>query len=157
MHYERWRKHGDVTVDLTRRCDAARFRPCGFCGRPGVRPDQPFCSQRCHVRWRHANSSSDKTNSEATKRDQAAKLAVIQAIKLEHGCADCGYNEHAIALDFDHRPGEIKELSIGADRARVGLSRLLAEIEKCDVVCANCHRVRTQDRLAAEIAALPPT
>lgn len=69
-------------------------------------------------------------------------------IKLDAGCLDCGYREHAIALDFDHRPGETK--------ARGGVSALvksacdwaivLAEIAKCDVVCANCHRVRTKAR-----------
>lgn len=73
-------------------------------------------------------------------------LAYVQAIKLERGCADCGYRDHPAALDFDHLPGHAKEfrvaqLSNGATRAKID-----AEIAKCDVVCANCHRVRTAKR-----------
>lgn len=82
----------------------------------------------------------------ASRRDQANKRTALQAIKLERGCADCGYAEHAEALDFDHRPGEVKLLSIGRQCANAGIERLLAEVEKCDVVCANCHRVRTYTR-----------
>lgn len=73
-------------------------------------------------------------------------LAYVQAIKLERGCADCGYRDHPAALDFDHLPGHVKELRVaqlsnGATKAKID-----AEIAKCDVVCANCHRVRTANR-----------
>ena len=71
--------------------------------------------------------------------------ARIDAIKLARGCADCGYNAHPAALDFDHLPGAEK---------RGGLSRMFgmawegveAEIAKCEVVCSNCHRIRTAER-----------
>ena len=72
------------------------------------------------------------------KRDRLA------AIKVERGCADCSYNEHAVALDFDHVRGEkIESVSRLVTRS---WDRILTEIAKCDVVCANCHRVRTQAR-----------
>lgn len=70
----------------------------------------------------------------------------IDAIKLERGCADCGYREHAVALDFDHRPGELKLASV-AHMKQGSWERISREIAKCDVVCANCHRVRTLTRL----------
>lgn len=70
----------------------------------------------------------------------------IQAIKLERGCADCGYNAHPAALDFDHRKGEVKLFTIGAVGSSQSREALLAEIAKCDVVCANCHRIRTDGR-----------
>jgi hypothetical protein len=73
------------------------------------------------------------------------RLALIGAIKLERGCMDCGYRAHVEALDFDHRPGEEKLFNIGNDPRRLWAA-ILAEIEKCDVVCANCHRVRTAER-----------
>lgn len=69
----------------------------------------------------------------------------LNAIKLERGCMDCGYRTHAVALHFDHRPGEEKLFSIGNATCRTW-SKVLAEIEKCDVVCANCHVVRTATR-----------
>lgn len=71
----------------------------------------------------------------------------VDALKLERGCADCGYAEAACALDFDHVRGE-KKFNIGQAilRARAVIE---AEIAKCDVVCAICHRIRTQARRVA--------
>jgi hypothetical protein len=69
----------------------------------------------------------------------------VSKVKVERGCIDCGYNEHPAALHFDHRPGTVK---LG-DVARMTNGRrdlLWAEIEKCDVRCANCHAVKTAER-----------
>ena len=73
--------------------------------------------------------------------------ALILEVK-EKGCVDCGYNKHPAALDFDHRPGVDKkfELALGANRS---LKAIQQEIAKCDVVCANCHRIRTVNRQAS--------
>lgn len=80
--------------------------------------------------------------SERAKRDRL----YFQQIKLERGCADCGYRENAVALDFDHLPGTVKKYRVAC---MAGVSRALidAEIAKCEVVCANCHRIRTANRL----------
>jgi hypothetical protein len=71
----------------------------------------------------------------------------FQQIKLERGCADCGYRAHPVALDFDHLPGT-KKLYRVATMAGMKRDLIDAEIAKCEVVCANCHRIRTADRLA---------
>lgn len=65
-------------------------------------------------------------------------------IKMDAGCMDCGLRpEYAQVLEFDHRPDEVKLFHV-SDRMVTGpVEDLLAEIAKCDVVCANCHRVRT--------------
>lgn len=58
-------------------------------------------------------------------------------------CADCGVQYPPIAMDFDHRDGETKDGPIAhAVNRRWGQERLLAEIAKCDVRCAVCHRLR---------------
>jgi hypothetical protein len=49
-------------------------------------------------------------------------------------------------MDFDHRDGETKLFNIG-NATNFDRQRILAEIHKCDLVCANCHRIRTQLRL----------
>ncbi len=67
---------------------------------------------------------------------------MLDAIKLSSGCIDCGYKENATALDFDHRDPSTKVFNIGSYK-RVGLERLLIEVEKCDIRCANCHRVKS--------------
>lgn len=80
---------------------------------------------------------------------KAAKRAVGRAwlneIKLSAGCADCGFNSHPAALDFDHRPGEVKDFNI-SNKTDYDRDLVLAEIAKCDVVCSNCHRIRTATR-----------
>lgn len=72
----------------------------------------------------------------------------IAKIKVERGCVDCGYNASHHALDFDHLRD--KEFSLGAAQS-VSWERVVKEIEKCEVVCANCHRVRTAERMKASL------
>jgi hypothetical protein len=58
-------------------------------------------------------------------------------------CADCHVSYPSFVMDFDHTHGK-KEFSIGGGFGRsVSVDKLLNEIAKCDVVCANCHRFRT--------------
>lgn len=77
---------------------------------------------------------------------------LIQKLKMERGCADCGYNKHPAALDFDHLP-EAGKLYQVSTMTMASIETLLAELAKCEVVCANCHRIRTHDRATA---ARPP-
>jgi hypothetical protein len=76
---------------------------------------------------------------------QRAFTARLAVIKLAAGCMDCGYRVSAVALDFDHRDSTTKSFTVGKACNRLW-ERVLIEIDKCDVVCANCHRIRTADR-----------
>jgi len=54
-------------------------------------------------------------------------------------------------MDFDHRDPTTKFK--GVTRMIFGsIERMLAEAEKCDIVCANCHRLRTFDRRSKRTA-----
>ena len=68
-------------------------------------------------------------------------LARLQEIKLESGCVDCGYKENPTALEFDHVRGE-KTFTISKNPS-LAWERIEEEIAKCEVRCANCHRIRT--------------
>lgn len=71
----------------------------------------------------------------------------IREYKLTQGCVECGYKDHFAALDFDHVRGE-KLYNVSSMPSITGSWRLiLEEIAKCDVVCSNCHRIRTFNRL----------
>lgn len=79
-----------------------------------------------------------------SRRFIEAKAFIDQA-KEGAPCMDCGRHFKACQMDFDHT-GEKKGgvawlLSKGAT-----LAAIKSEIAKCDLVCANCHRVRTQGR-----------
>ena len=81
-----------------------------------------------------------------TRPEAEQKMREIHEYQLKMGCADCGYKEHPAALEFDHRPGTEKLFNIGEKMGVYSRPKLWAEIEKCDVVCANCHNIRTHDR-----------
>ena len=57
-------------------------------------------------------------------------------------CMDCGVEYPHYVMDFDHRDPSTKFKTI-ARMVGYSLKRVQEEIDKCDVVCANCHRIRT--------------
>jgi len=72
----------------------------------------------------------------------------IQYMKLETGCTHCGYNEHPAALDFDHLDPTTKNYTLARMANRgFSLKKIDEEIAKCQVLCANCHRIKTYELL----------
>ena len=74
------------------------------------------------------------------------RLIVNGLIKTFCPCEDCGAFFPSQAMDFDHVRGH-KDLQISTlMKNRSPLSKLLTELEKCDLVCTNCHRIRTYSK-----------
>lgn len=67
----------------------------------------------------------------------------LQGLK-DKPCVDCGGTFPPVCMDFDHVRGK-KLFSIGPN-SHVAEDRVLKEIAKCDLVCSNCHRIRTARR-----------
>ena len=83
-----------------------------------------------------------KRKSEVRDRNRA----YVNKIKTEAPCADCGVSYPPYVMQFDHL-GEDKDRDIATlTRSPVSLARLMVEIAKCEVVCANCHAERTHER-----------
>lgn len=65
-------------------------------------------------------------------------------------CLDCGNIFPFVAMDFDHRPDEVKLFKVCSlsklKATAENISLIEKEIAKCDLICANCHRVRTHHR-----------
>lgn len=61
-------------------------------------------------------------------------------------CVDCGGVFHPEAMHFDHRRGTVKEFDVAFGNGRYSRGRVVAEIARCDLVCANCHAFRTYER-----------
>lgn len=59
-------------------------------------------------------------------------------------CTDCGGEFPPHVMDFDHKDG-VKLGRISTMATQVSWDKLLAEIAKCDLLCANCHRIRSFD------------
>ncbi len=60
-------------------------------------------------------------------------------------CVDCGRVLPPEILDFDHTRGN-KLAKISAMRKNCSLAKLKTELDKCDLVCPTCHRIRTHER-----------
>lgn len=82
----------------------------------------------------------------------ARRYLRISKLKRDIGCQHCGYNEHACALDFDHIDQATKEFLIPRCLARTPLKRLFNEIRKCQILCANCHRVHSDKQRKMNVA-----
>lgn len=80
---------------------------------------------------------------EWARQRRESNRKIVQDYKIEKGCADCGYKVHHAALEFDHINDD-KQYNVatlmGQEKA------LWAEIAKCEVVCSNCHSIRTWNR-----------
>ena len=73
-------------------------------------------------------------------------LKRVMRVAFAAACRDCGNGDLRI-LEWDHVPGRgVKAGSVGAMASSASMPRLKAEIRKCDLVCANCHRIRSLER-----------
>lgn len=105
----------------------------------------------CHAAYRRqhylANKEKYQEMSQAwNEENQAAYIdkarRYVLDYLLEHPCIDCG-ETNPIVLEFDHVRGKkVKAISVMI-HSPVSLKRLQAEIDKCEVRCANCHLRKT--------------
>lgn len=72
-----------------------------------------------------------------------SKRQAIQKFKVERGCARCGFNKHPAALHFHHIDKSTKKFGIG--NLPSSHEDLIIEIEKCEILCANCHALEHAD------------
>ena len=101
------------------------------------------------VASRYANDAGYRESQKAySRRRHADNARRLSDYKMERGCADCGFNAHPAALEFDHLPEYTKSFTISS-KTSYDWGRLQSEIDKCEVVCANCHAIRTAERRKA--------
>lgn len=86
----------------------------------------------------------NKARYAAANKDRRNKLRqAIDAAKTGVPCMDCDIVYPPYIMDFDHRPGEVKLSNVSMLMNFASVEALMAEVAKCDIVCANCHRHRT--------------
>lgn len=90
----------------------------------------------------------EESRKEKAARQQDRNRQIIRRAK-DVPCADCGQVYPWFVMDFDHK-AEDKTDNVG--RMVYGpTARLLTEMAKCDVVCSNCHRIRTHGKDRADV------
>ena len=114
------------------------FNRCS-CSKDGRQWKCRGCSSSHYEAHKPQYLSQVKASSEA-RRQRA--YCWLWGYLLEHPCLDCGEDD-PVVLDFDHVRGvKIGDVKRMATQAR-SLTLIAAEVEKCDVRCANCHRRKT--------------
>ena len=94
--------------------------------------------------WDNHAQIRNAQNDSATKRRQEFTLKLVEYLK-EHPCVDCG-ETNPIVLDFDHIDPTTKTSNVPR-LTRYSWRRVIEEMQKCEVRCANCHRIRTARQL----------
>lgn len=78
---------------------------------------------------------------ERQRHRKALVRKFLQDYRSERGCKDCGIRDWRV-LEFDHLHN--KKYTIASTKFRsLGMEAIKNELDKCEVVCANCHRIRT--------------
>lgn len=92
---------------------------------------------------RERYQNGDKARKEKNKADRLeAVRSYLWELFSNSKCFDCG-NRDPEVMEFDHRDPSQKSFTISHMLRSYSLKRIQAEIAKCDIVCANCHRKRT--------------
>ena len=85
------------------------------------------------------------------KKSQEARnrnVAIRDAMK-SHPCMDCKGSFPPECMQYDHRPGETKLFEVSGRLDGAQSETTMRELAKCDLVCANCHAIRTRARRLA--------
>lgn len=100
--------------------------------------------QRAYQReWYHRNKNPEHILSLKDQRIKR-KMRWYQAYKACNPCADCGGFFHPVSMEFDHLEPDTKRQNVSIMvRSGYLMSKIYDEISRCDLVCANCHAVRT--------------
>jgi hypothetical protein len=70
----------------------------------------------------------------------------MKELKENAVCSDCGLNYPSYVMDFDHLSDKLSNISYLTSSGRT--AALKKELKKCEIVCSNCHRIRTHARIA---------
>ena len=133
----RQRRHAPVASAVSKVCTK-----CGW-----TKLEEDFYERKGRYRGSGKRASWCKMCSDLSSKNISKKKRrdnKLEAIKLLGGaCVVCGYDAHPAALDFHHQDGT-KDFGIG-ENLRGGVDRIRAEIDKCTLLCSNCHRVEHTD------------
>lgn len=114
-------------------------------------PEQLERSRKYRREWYYRNREAAKKRTYQNKVETIRRNKErINEIRRSTPCTDCGLSWPHYVMDFDHvQGGKIGNVMVMVNKGE-SWRRLEAEIAKCELVCANCHRKRTYERLLAE-------
>lgn len=103
------------------------------------------CNSASSRKYHHSNKAGHNRQIHRRSRKIAGEMKqLVYEYLLEHPCVDCGEAD-PVVLEFDHLRDKIANVS-ALTGGGASWPEIIAEIAKCEVVCANCHRRRTCKR-----------
>lgn len=127
-------------------------RQCAKCGQVKEREDFPKATDAHDGVFPYCRECVKANNAANYQKNKAKISARRTALKQEFidmlggKCSRCGYNEFVAGLDFHHLSDKDNEMANLITKAATGNGKqrdlLLAEVRKCTLLCANCHRAR---------------
>ena len=147
-------------MDFYRKMKAIRCKQCGKKYFPKTLRSN-FCSKKCYFKYwtdNHRDYVNKRMREYRAKRykkngkwlDEGIKARELKQWMNElksQPCFDCGNKFPVCCMDFDHRIDVKKNYNIGEMFAHHYSKKLIEkELKKCDLVCSNCHRIRTRDK-----------
>lgn len=103
---------------------------------------QPIC-KTCDIAQTKARYRKNKKYYiDATKANRQRTIDFLNKVK-SNPCADCGNVYHPVCMDFDHLDNKGANIS---QMKYYSIAKISEEVAKCDLVCSNCHRLRTLKR-----------
>lgn len=75
------------------------------------------------------------------KKSTYKRKAWLNTFKAGKPCSKCNVVYPTYVLDWHHRDKTTKLFGISSGQWRHSREKLLQEMEKCDLICANCHRI----------------
>jgi len=101
----------------------------------------PYKDREAQLRFQRQHYQTNKeAYQKRFKSRRRAKVLLVLKIKAASSCVVCG-EKHPACLDFHHKPGTNKIADVSTMvREYWKDEEILAEIDKCEVICSNCHR-----------------
>ncbi len=99
----------------------------------------------CKVCLREKNRKYSKS------RKARSNQSLMKDLKDRKECADCKRTFRYYQMDFDHRGQKTAGVNVLRQKSK---DVVISEIEKCDLVCLNCHRIRTHERIKNKLTCM---
>lgn len=120
----------------------------GFWKRSAVSHGLSTWCKKCHSEYDRDRYKNSKSERDRKKRNQARNIKKSQDYiinyLLANPCVDCGEKD-PVVLEFDHINPEEK-ISNVSELMKFSINKVIEEIKKCEVRCANCHRRKTAEQ-----------
>ena len=133
------------------------MKKCGRCGlvkplddfhRRGENGRQLLCKPCRNLYDREYHQRTRPRQLDLKQIVRQFRVAWMWELKSSAPCADCDKVFHPVQMSWDHRPGTLKLNDVGL-MTHYRRELVMQEIAKCDLVCLNCHALRTHLRRRA--------